>query len=415
MAIADNRNTKIPNSKLRLLILVSVVLAGSGYFGWMKFRQEQEKNIQQAQVLLEQVCQSDIPVDSSVLNSSKKVDEAIGRLSGVPNIPGLPYQKAQVEINNFSACVKGLNAQRDFVTAKSLGKNAFLLDESKIFPIKDLQPISSDLEKAVVLLKNIPQNTSDYARFQKELKIYQDKLQQINQKIKLEESAANAFTQAEIFNQEIDDIITQRSPTIESLSEAELKLRTSIQLLEDIPKRTTISEKSQTTLTVYQKKLKDIQYKLSSKQLQPLVKKISSFASSLDASIGYHEYVKQVSDLKGEFKNLTQDSSALNIHPGAKALEKVLARYDDALIVWRYCHEGNCFNSLSAGIIDPRPVEWLPDSFAVKGVPLSKTYQVKLTSNIFRQKFIQQNEVLADIWEQAAQEIKELASTLKAD
>jgi hypothetical protein len=406
MAIAENRNAKTPGSKLPLLVLISIVLVTSGSIGWVRFKQEQNKNIQQSQTYLKQVCQANIPTNSNVLDTSKKVNEAVKLLNSVPNIPGLPYQQAQNELNNFGGCIKGINTTRDFVEAKKISQKALGINQAKILPIKEWQVMSSDLERAIVLLKTIPKDAVVYSKSQKELPNYQKKLQQINQKIHNEESALNAFTQAEDLTKEVDSL-TQNSPNIESLSEAESKVKTAIQILEDIPSRTTISEKSQNNLSVYRNKLKDIQYKLSSKQLQPLVKNFSNFANSLDASIGYYEYSKQVNNLQEKFNNLLKESSAINNHPAAKALERALTRYNDALIVWRYCHEGNCLDSLSAVILNPRPVRWLTASFKIKGVPLTKKYQVQLTSNIFGQKFIQQNEALATIWEEAIQEIQE--------
>lgn len=408
MAIANNKNTKTPGSKQALFVIISAVVVASGYFGWIKLRQGQEKDIQQARILLEQLCQSEIPANTNVLETYQRVNEVTNRLHRVPNIPGLPYQKAQDELNNFSTCIKSINAQKDFVEAQRLSQKALLINDTKVLDVKDWHKISSDLDKAIILLKNIPQDTSTYDKSQKELKIYQNKLKQIHQKIQNEELAANAFKQAENFNQEADDITNQSSSSLESLSEAEFKIKSAIETLKDVSNNTNISQKIQNNLLIYQNKLKDIQYQISTKKLKPLVKRISNFASSLDVSIGYNEYSKQVKQLKDEYENLTKESPAVVSHPGAKALAKALNRYNDALIVWRYCHEGNCLNPISAGILDYRPITWLPASFAIKGKPLLKAYPVELTSNIFGQKFVQQDEVLTEIWNRAAQDIKEV-------
>ena len=94
MNIAENNKTKTPNKKLVLVGLISVVMFTGGVIGWIKFKQEQEKKIQQSQALLAQACQTDISANANFLNASKKVDEATRLLYGVPNLPGLAYQKS---------------------------------------------------------------------------------------------------------------------------------------------------------------------------------------------------------------------------------------------------------------------------------------------------------------------------------
>jgi hypothetical protein len=411
MTIAENKNSKTPGKRLVLVALISAILVTGGSLGWMKFKQEQNKKIQQAQTLFNQACQTNISTNTNVLDTFKQVDEATKLLHSIPNLPGLAYTEAQQELNNFSACIKIVNAEREFIEAKGLTKKALAISKDTILSLQEWQVIHSDLVKAIDLLKKIPNDVDIYPKSQRELNKYQKSLNLVSQKIQYEQSALNAFTQAKTLNDEANEL-TRKSSNLESLSEAEAKEQDAINILKSIPDGTSLSEKRQQSLSIYESKLRNIQDQIVTITLQPLMKNFSNFASGLDASIGYHEYSQQVNNFKEEFNNLVQESSAINNHPSTKALERALDRYNDALTVWRYCHEGNCFNSVSAGILDARLVEWLPSSFEIKGVPLTEKYQLQLTPNIFRKKYILLNEALTKIWEQAQQDITEAKSQI---
>ncbi|MFB2772397.1 hypothetical protein ACE1AT_24395 [Pelatocladus sp. BLCC-F211] len=411
MTIAENRNSQTPGKRLVLVALISAILITGGSIGWIKFKQEQNKKIQQAQTLLNQVCKTDISNNINVLDTFKQVNEATKLLLSIPNVPGLAYTEAQQELNNFSACIKIVNAKGEFIEAKTLTKKMLGIGKQTILSLQEWQVMHSDLVKAIDLLKKIPADVDIYSKSQQELKKYQHILNLVNQKIQNEQLALNAFTQAKALNDEADEL-TAKSSNLESLSEAEAKEQDAINILKSIPNGTSLSEKSQQTLSIYENKLRNTQAQIVTITLQPLMKNFSNFASTLDASIGYHEYSKQVNNLQDEFNHLVQESSAINNHPSIKALAKALAEYNDALIVWRYCHEGNCFNSVSAGILDARLVEWLPSYFQIQGVPLTEKYQLQLTPNIFRQKYILLNEALTKIWEQAKQNITEAQSQI---
>lgn len=406
MNIAENNNNKIPNKKVVLVGLISVVLFTGALIGWIKFKQEQDKKIQQSQALLAQACQTDISANTNFLDASKKVNEATKLLYSVPNIPGLGYQKAQTGLNIFSKCIKIVNAKENFFEAKRLSRKALGIDDEMTFSVQEWEGMRSDLEKSIDLLKTIPNDVNTYAQSQKALKIYQNQFQEVNQRLQQEQTAVKAFNRAEDLKKEAD-LLTRNSPKLETLNEAESKVKDAIKLLKTIPQGTTVSLKSQDTILIYQDKIEGIHYLMGSRFLEPLVKLFSKFADSLDSKTEYQDYANKVKNLNKKFTDILKEAPVTKNHPSTKALKSALNRYNDALIVWQYCQQGKCQNSLSAGIIEFRNVLWIPDSFKIKNVPLTKKYQLKESSNIFTQKFVQLNQVRSAIWEQAKSDIQE--------
>jgi hypothetical protein len=406
MNIAENNNNKIPNKKLVLVGLISVVLFTGGLIGSIKFKQEQEKKIQQSQALLTQACQTDISANSNFLDASKKVNEATKLLYSVPNIPGLGYQKAQSGLNNFSTCIKTVNAKENFFEAKRLSRKALLFDDEMTFSVEEWSGMRSDLENSIDLLKTIPNDVNTYAQSQKTLKVYQNQFQKVNQRLQQEQAAVNAFNRAEDLNNQADQL-TRNFPNLETLNEAESKVKDAIKIIKTIPQGTTVSQKSQDTRLIYQDKIEGIRYLIGSKFLEPLVTLFSKFADSLNSKTEYQDYANKVNNLNKKLAEMIKEAPVTKNHPSTKALKSALNRYNDALIVWQYCQQGKCQNSLSAGIIEFRNVLWIPDSFKIKNVPLTNKYKVKESSNIFTQKFVQLNQVRSAIWEQAKSDIQE--------
>jgi hypothetical protein len=410
MAIADHRKHKLQDKKLFVGIgLITAVLATSGAIAWNKLKQAQENKIQQARVSLQEVCQSDINSTANLLDTTQKVDDATSILRSVPNLPGLDYQQAQNELNNFADCIQVVNANGDFLEAQQLSQRALSVNDSKPFTISEWQGIRSDLEKAIDLLQNIPSNVNISAQAKKELKGYQSQLGTINRRIQAEEAAIKALSQAESLKNEVDSI-NQLLPNAAVLSQAESKLNNAIQILKNIPEGTTVSAKSQDELSLYQDELRDIQYKIGAIKIQPLIKSFSKFATGVDVNDGYRAYSQQVQDLQEQYNQLLADTPAIKNHSAVKVLNQALTRYNDALVVWRYCQNDNCPNSIYAGIFDIPQVIWLPASFDIKGVPLNQKYGVKETSNIFGRKYVRLNETLNNIWDLAQQDIKEAES-----
>jgi len=406
MNITENNNNKIPNKKLVLVGLISVVLFTTGLIGWIKFKQEQDKKIQQSQALLTQACQTDISANPNFLDASKKVNQATKLLYSVPNIPGLGYQQAQTGLNVFSTCIKTVNAKENFFEAKRLSRKALGIDAEMTFSVQEWEGMRSDLGKAIDLLKTIPKDVNTYTDSQKALKVYQNQFSKVNQRLQQEQTAVNAFNRAEDLKKEAD-LLTRNSPKLETLNEAESKVKDAIKLIKTIPQGTTVSVTNQDTILIYQEKIEGIHSLMGSRFLEPLVKLFSKFADSLDSKTEYQDYANKVKNLNKKFTDILKEAPVTKNHPSTKALRSALNRYNDALIVWQYCQQGKCQNTLSAGIIEFRNVLWIPDSFKINNVPLTKKYKLKESSNIFTQKFVQLNQVCSAIWEQAKSDIQE--------
>jgi len=406
MNITENNNNKIPNKKLVLVGLISVVLFTTGLIGWIKFKQEQDKKIQQSQALLTQACQTDISANPNFLDASKKVNQATKLLYSVPNIPGLGYQQAQTGLNVFSTCIKTVNAKENFFEAKRLSRKALGIDAEMTFSVQEWEGMRSDLGKAIDLLKTIPKDVNTYTDSQKALKVYQNQFSKVNQRLQQEQTAVNAFNRAEDLKKEAD-LLTRNSPKLETLNEAESKVKDAIKLIKTIPQGTTVSVTNQDTILIYQEKIEGIHSLMGSRFLEPLVKLFSKFADSLDSKTEYQDYANKVKNLNKKFTDILKEAPVTKNHPSTKALRSALNRYNDALIVWQYCQQGKCQNTLSAGIIEFRNVLWIPDSFKINNVPLTKKYKLKESSNLFTQKFVQLNQVCSAIWEQAKSDIQE--------
>ncbi len=410
MAVAENRNIKTPDKKLVLLTLISLILVTGGSLGWIKFKQEQDNKIQQAQNVLTQICQSSSTANTILLDDSKKVNEATRILHSVPNFPGLDYQKAQTELNNFSTCIKTAQATENFFTAKELSKKALGINNKTVLSVEAWQAIQSDLTRAIDNLRSIPKDTSIYKESQKELKKYQVKLAEINKRIENEQTAVNSLLIAKKLYKEADEITGNNN--LESWKLRESKITDAIQVLEKISSGTTVSDESKETLVLYQQKLGEIKYQIATLELNYLVKQTFDFAALLDTQMEYHEYSSGLNNLKYKFNNIIKESPAINNHPAAQALTKALNHYNDALVIWRYCHEGKCSISISAAVLELREVLLLPSNFAIKGVPLTKKYQVQVGSNLFRQKYIQLDDALTKVWEQAEQDVKDAQANI---
>ncbi len=143
-------------------------------------------------------------------------------------------------------------------------------------------------------------------------------------------------------------------------------------------------------------------------RLNNLVDSFQKFAKKLRKNMGYIEYSERLENLKLNFENTFKQPFVIE-NSTTKSLEKALSYYDDALIIKRYCYEGNCIHSTSALLVRYRwRVLWLPTSFKLNGVPIAEKYVLPATSNIFRKKYVKVNDALQKIWFEAEQEINQI-------
>jgi hypothetical protein len=410
MTTVHNRKRKIPNRQAGVVALAIAALATTGTLGWLGLRQAQIKKIGQAQTVLTQACQTDLAPNTNPSTVVNQVNQATSLLESIPNLPGLPYPKAQQQLTDFAACLKRVQAANHFFNAQQMSQPAMAGTESTILSATDWRERASDLEQAIALLKNIPPDVPLYNQAQTTLKTYQAKLGEINQRLQTEVAATTAFQEAQALSGQAEQLL-QGSPSAESLNSAALQFQDAIERLNTIPAGTTVSEQSKQLLTVNQQRLEDIRYRQAVQALNALVEDFANFAARVDVTLGYLDYSEQLHALRDEFSTVIQTVPASADLPAASALRTALEQYNDALVVWRHCHEGNCYNSLTAGIPDFRQgMLWLPASFQIGDSLLLEKYPMETTTNLVffnRQQFVQLNQALATIWQKAEQSIEQ--------
>ena len=406
MVLVKDKNPQIKYRKTSLVVLFATLLAAGSSLGWIKFQQEQEKKIDSAQNLLAKECVEPTQVDNFSA-TAQNVDRAVKLLYGIPKLPGSTYPAAQKELTKFSECIKVVNAKSSLLTAKTLSTKAFSVDNQTVLPIGEWQNIRVDLESAIVETQSIPPDVDISKEAQTELSKYQEQLQLINQKIQNEQIALNALNRSINLKLQAENMIRYNF-NLKSLSQAELKVRNAIQLLDDLPNQTSIAENKEKYLESYQIVLNNIQYKMAAIRLNLLVNSFKKFAERLRSPMGYIEYSERLENLKFNFDNIFKQPFVIE-NKTTKSLEKALSYYDDALVIKRHCYEGNCLHSTEALLVRYRwRVLWLPISFKLNGVPITEKYVLEITPNIFRQKYVKVNDALKGIFHQAEKEIKQI-------
>ena len=405
MAVAKGKNPRIKYRRSIFALFFATFLVAGSSFGWVKFQEEQERKIILAQNLLAKECLGLTKADN-FSDTAQNVNQAVKLLNGVPKIAGSAYPEAQKELTKFSECIKNVDAQSSFLTAKSLSTKAFSVDNQTVLPIGEWQKISSNLETAIVEIQSISPDADILEEAQTELKKYQNQLKLVNQKTQNEQIAVNTLNQANSLKSQAENPVGFNK--LKSLSKAELKVKNAIQLINNIPEKTTISENKKDYLKNYQTVLNNIQYKIAVIRLNNLVDSFQKFAKKLRNNMGYIEYSQRLENLKFNFDNVFNESFAIE-NDTTKYLEKALSYYDDALVIKRYCYEGNCIHSTSVLILRSRwRTLWLPTTFKLNGVPITEKYVLPATRNILRIKYIRVNDALQRIYFKAEEQINQI-------
>ena len=405
MAVAKGKNPRIKYRRSIFALFFATFLVAGSSFGWVKFQEEQERKIILAQNLLAKECLGLTKADN-FSDTAQNVNQAVKLLNGVPKIAGSAYPEAQKELTKFSECIKNVDAQSSFMTAKSLSTKAFSVDNQTVLPIGEWQKISSNLETAIVEIQSISPDADILEEAQTELKKYQNQLKLVNQKTQNEQIAVNTLNQANSLKSQAENPVGFNK--LKSLSKAELKVKNAIQLINNIPEKTTISENKKDYLKNYQTVLNNIQYKIAVIRLNNLVDSFQKFAKKLRNNMGYIEYSQRLENLKFNFDNVFNESFAIE-NDTTKSLEKALSYYDDALVIKRYCYEGNCIHSTSVLILRSRwRTLWLPTTFKLNGVPITEKYVLPATRNILRIKYIRVNDALQRIYFKAEEQINQI-------
>ena len=405
MAVAKGKNPRIKYRRSIFALFFATFLVAGSSFGWVKFQEEQERKIILAQSLIIKECKEQTEADN-FSETSKNVNQAVKLLDSVPKLPGTTYPKARKELTNFSRCIKTVNAKDSLLNAQNLSKQAFSVDNQTILPLDEWQKIRFNLETAIVEIQSIPADIDVSKQAQTEIDKYQNQLKIINQKTQNEQIAVNTLNRANSLKSQAENPV--RFNKLKSLSKAELKIKNAIQLINNIPEKTTISENKKDYLKNYQTVLNNIQYKIAVIRLNNLVDSFQKFAKKLHHYMGYIEYSQRLESLKFNFDNVFNESFAIE-NDTTKYLEKALSYYDDALVIKRYCYEGNCIHSTSVLILRSRwRTLWLPTTFKLNGVPITEKYVLPATRNILRIKYIRVNDALQRIYFKAEEQINQI-------
>jgi hypothetical protein len=399
MTITHDRPVKVFNPKApRGIILLVALLSGSA-IGWGIVRDQQFRKIEQAQATLTQACAANL--STNPLDTAQQLNSATQLLRSVPPVPGLGYTTAQAELAESAPCIQRVQSLANLAQAQSLSEPALKTNSTTILSTQEWQTLQTNLNSAIALLQSIPSSAAVYPQAQEQLEIYQAKSTEITARIQTEAGAANAYLRAVGLVQQADRLIA--TPTIETLSQAEGNVQEAILLMQSIPDGTTIANSRSVTLANYQSKLNEIQTQWFVQQLQPLVEEFQTFADSLEPELGYDSYLQKWSTLKQRFETLAQGSERLSSNPVTQSLAIAVQSYDDALTVWRYCDEGNCYSSFQAGFfLDSPSISWLPETLELQGRTLDQAYTLDSTYSLIRQgRFVQLNNTLREIWREA--------------
>jgi hypothetical protein len=396
-----------PMKRKTVGLIISGVLIAGGTIAWTIARSQQTDKIQQAQADLTQACLTNLAVDSNALDAAHQADTAARQLRSVPKVPGLGYTAAQSELSDSAPCIQRIQSTASVTQADHLSESALQVTPATVLSSQDWQTLQGNLETAIATLRSVPPDAATYPQARTTLARYQAKSTELTARLQNETGAVNAYLRAVKLVQQADELLL--SPTAENLAIAETNLQEAIKLMQGIPAGTTISASQQVTLTDYQNKLAKIQQQWFSQQLTPLVEDFLSFAKPLDPGMGYEEYSKKWNDLKDHFETQTQSSEVLSRHPVTQALAIAVQQYDDALILWRYCHDQNCDTSFKSGFfLDSPALLWLPETIDLQGKPLNQTYKVESTYSLLRQeRLVTLNNALRRIWQDAEQQIQD--------
>jgi hypothetical protein len=414
MAITHDRTVQRPvkvfNPKAPHGIIILIALLTGSAIGLSLVRDQQFRKIEQAQTTLTQVCSANL--SANPLGVAQQLNSATQLLRSVPPVPGLGYGAAQAELTEAAPCIQRVQATANLAQAQSLSESALKTASTTVLSTQEWQALQTNLNSAIALLKSIHPSAAVYPQAQEQLQTNQAKSTEITARIQTEAGAVNAYLRAVGLVEQADRLIA--TPTTETLAQAEGNVQEAILLMQSIPDGTTIANSRSVTIATYQSKLSEIQSQWLVQQIQPLVEEFQSFAASLEADLGYDGYSQKWSALKQKYETLTQGSELLRSNPVVQSLAIATRHYDDALTVWRYCNEQNCYSSFQAGFfLDSPSISWLPETLELPGRTLDQAYTLDSTYSLLRQgRFVQLNSTLRAIWREAEAEVEQAREQL---
>jgi hypothetical protein len=393
-----------PNLLLASLLVTATVIGGA--VGFNEIRQAKLRDIQEAEVGLQQACQINLSSETIVSNAAKEVATSTQSLKAIPNFPGLGYSEAQNLLTHYAACAQRIEATQGIFTARSLITQVPVVDRNTILSVEQWKRQQSDLNQAIQLLQVTPQDPTIAKQAKAELVKARAKLATVTQRLQQEESAVTIFNNAEALQREAEKL-AKNTTNLDNLSNAQQNLREAVQTLATIPANTSVYDRAQQLISRDRQQLQEVELRYARIAIKPILDDFAKFASSLDFTMGYDPYNEKFAALKTQFEQVAI-SDHVSRSPGFAALATAINQYNDALTVWRYCEEGNCSNSLSTLRIDLRNnVKWLSGDFMLRDQLLTERYpSIEVSTNIVQQRHIQLSEALSKIWAEAQQSLQ---------
>ncbi len=158
----------------------------------------------------------------------------------------IPYFQDRALISNQES-----TADTNFESALKLGLEASSLVKEPPHPLIVWQQAETKWEEAIDLLASIPEGTSVYTQANDRLALYQLNLRTINDRATSEKKATEDFQLAQKLGTEATFLLKSSPQSASNLKQAKDKLQQAINLLENIPRSTSVYQQAQAILPSY--------------------------------------------------------------------------------------------------------------------------------------------------------------------
>lgn len=254
-------------SSLAFLGLASVSTAG----GILWVRNSQAAVISQALGSITASSEGETDL-SLMIQDRESLLNAKTSLASISGFPGSRYPQANQEIAaievDLQALNERINAQASQQQAEAQQLASQVSDRLQKTPVSSADLLSSreQLEQAIGLLASIPPEVEIFADAQTTLTAYQAQMDQLNEKLAIEDRAVTTYNEALNVAMEAARL-TQGSPHPASVwQQSAAKWQESIDQLKTIPPETSVSDNALEKIASYQNNLASVQGRLNAEQ-----------------------------------------------------------------------------------------------------------------------------------------------------
>jgi hypothetical protein len=250
------------------LALITPLLGFVGWAGWVRFAQAQA--ISDVALLLQSEA-SNQPEGSQAWQSRRdQLEQAVSRLKGIPTLPFLNDAAISTNLEQFQAELNqaetNLSATQAFDSAKQLALEAATIVQNPPHPLETWQQALSKWQSAVTLLEGIAPSSAVYGSAQERLLTYQGNLKTLEQRIEIEQKAAQSFASAQVLAKEAGEAVANPPHPAQTWQAAQGKWLEAVRLLEAIPSKTGVSLQAQERLVTYRANAEAISARAAAEQ-----------------------------------------------------------------------------------------------------------------------------------------------------